>query len=187
MQIFEDGYLTDAKGTRVDFRNTIIIMTSNIGAHWLNKEAKLGFSINSGGGEKQQLEQAHEKNVQLILEDMKKQFKPEFLNRLDKIIVFKTLSTSSIRKIVNLQIQELSKRLQNKNIKINVSDSAKKFLIEKGYDSENGARPLRRVIQNLIEDPLANGILAGKFREGDTISIFKKGKEIKLFVLEAIS
>jgi ATP-dependent Clp protease ATP-binding subunit ClpC len=186
LQIFEDGYLTDAKGTRVDFRNTIMIMTSNIGAHWLNKEARLGFAATSASDEKQ-LEQTHEKNVEYILEDMKKHFKPEFLNRLDKVVVFKTLSTASIRKIVNLQINQLSERLSEKNITLKVSDSAKKFLVEKGYDPENGARPLRRVIQSLVEDPLANGILSGEFRDGDTLSVLREGKEIKLYVLETVN
>lgn len=186
LQIFEDGYLTDAKGTRVDFRNTIMIMTSNIGAGWLNKEAKLGFAATSAGDEKE-LERTHEKNVEYILEDMKKHFKPEFLNRLDKVVVFKTLSTASIRKIVNLQLSELTKRLLEKHITLKVADNVKKILVTKGYDADNGARPLKRVIQNLMEDKLANGLLSGEFREGDTISAIKDGEEIRLYVLETVS
>ncbi len=185
LQIFEDGYLTDAKGTRVDFRNTVIIMTSNIGAHWLGKEAKLGFTATSASAARQ-LEETHEKNVGLIFDDMKKHFKPEFLNRLDKVVVFRTLTTKSIKKIVNLQLAELAGRLKQKNITVNVAENAKKFLVEKGYDAENGARPLARVIQNLIEDPLANGLLSGEFRDGDTISILREGKEIRLYVLETV-
>ncbi len=185
LQIFEDGYLTDAKGTRVDFRNTIVIMTSNIGAHWLHREAKLGFTVSSSDDVKT-LNETHEKNVELIQEDMKKHFKPEFLNRLDKIVVFRSLQRESIKKIVNLQLAELSQRLKEKGIVLNVAEPVKKLLVERGYDAENGARPLRRIIQNLIEDPLANGLLAGEFREGDTISAIKEGDNIKLYVLETV-
>ena len=185
LQIFEDGYLTDAKGTRVDFRNTIIVMTSNIGAHWLNKEAKLGFTTASADDIKE-LDATHQRNADLIVEDLKKQFRPEFLNRLDKVIVFRALTQADIKKIVSLQLSLLSDRLKDRHIDLKITDSVKKLLVTKGYDSENGARPLRRVIQNLIEDPLANGLLSGEFREGDTISVLKKGDEIKLYVLETV-
>ncbi len=185
LQIFEDGYLTDAKGTRVDFRNTVIIMTSNIGAHWLGREAKLGFSA-AGADETKALNETHEKNVELIMEDMKKHFKPEFLNRLDKVVVFHSLQRDSIKKIVNLQLSELSQRLSEKGIRLQVAESAKKLLIDKGYDADNGARPLRRIIQNLIEDPLANGLLAGEFRDGDTLSVIREGVNVKLYVFQTV-
>lgn len=183
LQILEDGYLTDAKGVKVDFRNTIIIMTSNVGAKWLGRESKLGFAVQSAD-DKDVLLEIHNRNKDLILEDLKKRFKPEFLNRLDHVVVFKALTKSEIKKIINLQLSELATRLKEKNISIKVSDSAKNFLIEKGYDAENGARPLRRAIQSRIEDPLASGILRGEFREGDLISIYKEGEELKLYVLE---
>ncbi|MEI6266521.1 MAG: ATP-dependent Clp protease ATP-binding subunit [bacterium] len=183
LQIFEDGYLTDAKGTRVDFRNTIIIMTSNIGAHWLSKEARLGFAATSETAEKQ-LEDTHNKNVELITDDLKKRFNPEFLNRLDKVIVFRALSRTAIKKIVTLQLNELSLRLASKNIILQFPNSVKNLLVEKGYDAENGARPMRRIIQSLLEDPLANGLLSGEFKEGDTISILREGSDIRLYVLQ---
>ncbi len=184
LQILEDGYLTDAKGTKVDFRNTIVIMTSNVGASRLNKEVRLGFSTNSRNEEKI-LESEHVKNTEFIMDDLKKQFKPEFLNRLDKIVIFRALSKENMKKIVNLQLSELEKRLKQQNISLKVSDSAKLYLVEKGYDIDNGARPLKRVIQSLIEDPLASGILSGEFVSGDTISVLKEENDLKLFVLEA--
>jgi ATP-dependent Clp protease ATP-binding subunit ClpC len=184
LQIFEDGYLTDAKGIKVDFRNTIIIMTSNIGAHWLNKEAKLGFSA-SNKNEEKELESEHVRHSELIMEDLKKRFRPEFLNRVDKVIVFRALSKQSMKKIVSIQISELAKRLADKHISIKITEAAKNLLIEKGYDPDNGARPLRRVIQTVVENPLANGILTGEFKEGDVISVLKDGSSFKLYVLEA--
>lgn len=184
LQILEDGYLTDAKGTKVDFRNTIIIMTSNIGANRLNKEVKLGFSV-ATRDEKKLMDSEHEKQSEMVMEDLKKRFKPEFLNRLDKVIVFRALDKTSIEKIVDLQISELAKRLIEQKISIKVTKGAKQILVEKGYDPENGARPLKRTIQNLIEDPLANGILSREFKEGDTISVLKEKNTLKLYVLEA--
>ncbi|MDD5692964.1 MAG: ATP-dependent Clp protease ATP-binding subunit [Patescibacteria group bacterium] len=183
LQIFEDGYLTDAKGLKIDFRNTIIIMTSNVGAARLNKEVKLGFSASTHDDERF-LEEEHQKNTEFIMEDLKKQFKPEFLNRLDKIVIFRALTRPNIKKIVNLQINELAKRLAEKSISINITEGAKSLIVEKGYDINNGARPIKRVIQNLIEDPLANGILSKKFEDGDKISVLKEGSELKLYVLE---
>jgi len=183
LQILEDGYLTDAKGTKVDFRNTIIIMTSNVGASRLNKEVKLGFSAKTKSGE-HEIEEEHQKNTEFIMDDLKKQFKPEFINRLDKIVVFRALTQLSMKKIVRLQLLELANRLAIKNINLKVTESAKMLLVERGYDPENGARPLRRVIQNLIEDPLANGILSKEFENGDTISVLKEKKDLRLFVLD---
>jgi ATP-dependent Clp protease ATP-binding subunit ClpA len=121
----------------------------------------------------------------MVMDDLKKRFKPEFLNRLDKVIVFRSLTKENIEKIVDLQMAELSHRLCEKKIDIKVTKGAKSLLVEKGYDIENGARPLKRTIQNLIEDPLANGILSGEFKEGDTISVLKDKGTLKLYVLEA--
>jgi ATP-dependent Clp protease ATP-binding subunit ClpC len=180
----EDGSLTDAKGVKVDFRNTIIIMTSNIGADRLNKEVKLGFVTNTRN-EIKELDREHAKNSEMIIEDVRKRFKPEFLNRLDKLVVFNALCKGDIKKIVNLQLAELSERLKEKKITLKVTEGAKSVLVERGYDPDNGARPLRRTIQNLIEDPLANGILNGEFKEGDVISALKDKENLKLYVLEA--
>ncbi|PIZ00289.1 hypothetical protein COY62_03310, partial [bacterium (Candidatus Howlettbacteria) CG_4_10_14_0_8_um_filter_40_9] len=184
LQILEDGVLTDAKGLKVDFKNTIIVMTSNVGAKELYSTAKLGFSATSKD-DKKHMEDVHKNISEKVTEELKKGFRPEFLNRIDKIVVFKSLSKDDVRKIVDLQLLELQTRLKDKKINLKVTDAAKKILVEKGYDVENGARPMKRTIQNLIEDPLAQGILKGEFKEGDTISVLKKGDDLQLYVLEA--
>ncbi len=183
LQIMEDGYLSDAKGLKVDFRNTIIIMTSNVGAEKMFRTAKLGFSAASGTEEKE-LETLHKKISEEVLDIVKTKFRPEFINRVDKIVVFKALSKSDVKQIVNLQLKELQNRLKEKNIIIKVSESTKKFLMEKGYDVENGARPMRRAIENYVESPLAEGMLSGKFKEGDLISVMKMEDALQFYVLE---
>ena len=183
LQILEDGHLTDAKGVKVDFRNTIIIMTSNIGADKMFKTAKLGFNAESTSEEKK-FESLHKKISEEVMENVKTQFRPEFINRVDKIIVFKALSKTDVKKIVNLQLKELQNRLDEKNITIKVSESAKKFLMGKGYDIENGARPMRRAIENFIESPLAEGMLSGEFKEGDLISVMKMEDSLQFYVLQ---
>lgn len=183
LQILEDGYLTDAKGLKVDFRNTIIIMTSNVGAERMFRTAKLGFAAGTETEEKE-LDTLHKKISEEVMETVKTKFRPEFINRIDKIVVFKALSRLDVKKIVNLQLKELQERLKEKNIVIKVSESAKKFLIEKGYDVENGARPMRRTIENLVESPLAEGMLSGEFKEGDLISIMKMEDSLQFYVLQ---
>lgn len=180
LQIMEDGTLTDAKGLKVDFRNTVVIMTSNIGASDFYKTKEIGFTKDVG---KKQLERVQQDITEKVMADLKKQFKPEFLNRVDKVIVFRALSKDDVKKIVNLQLSLVVKRLAEQKIKLSVTEQAKALLVEKGYDIENGARPLRRTIQNLIEDPLANGILAGEFKSGDTISVIKEGETLKLLAI----
>ncbi len=183
LQIMEDGYLSDAKGLKVDFKNTIIIMTSNVGAEKMFRTAKLGFNAVSGTEEKE-LEMLHKKISEEVLDIVKTKFRPEFINRIDKIVVFKALSKKDVKQIVNLQLKELGDRLKEKNIVIKVSESAKKFLMEKGYDVENGARPMRRAIENYVESPLAEGMLSGKFKEGDLISVMKMEDSLQFYVLE---
>jgi len=177
LQILEDGYLTDAKGLKVDFRNTVIIMTSNVGATDFSKTKEIGFVAETG---KKKMESLQKEIEEKVMTDMKKKFRPEFLNRIDKIIVFHALSRENVKRIVNLQLYEVISRLAGQKIKISVTEQAKALLVEKGYDIENGARPLRRVIQNEIEDPLANGILCGDFTIGSNISVIKEGSELKL-------
>lgn len=177
LQILEDGYLTDAKGLKIDFRNTIIIMTSNVGASDFYKTKEIGFTETVG---KKKIEKLHKEIEERVTAGIKKQFKPEFLNRVDKIIVFHPLGKSEIKKIVNLQLSKVVKRLAEQKIRLTVTEQAKNYLIEKGYDIENGARPLRRTIQNMIEDPLANGILSGEFKYKDTVSVIKEGDSLKL-------
>lgn len=179
LQILEDGYVTDAKGRRIDFRNTLIIMTSNVGASDMNKEVELGFRTQTPGEEKQ-LEVEHAKVKAKVLEDLKKQFRPEFLNRIDGTLVFKTLSQNDIKKILIIQLADLQKRLDEQEIKIKISASARGFLMERGYDMKQGARPMRRAIQDLLEDPLASGLLDGHFEAGDTITAIRRGDQLHL-------
>jgi ATP-dependent Clp protease ATP-binding subunit ClpC len=186
LQIMEDGYLTDAKGRRVDFRNTIIIMTSNVGADSLYKEAVMGFKVRNAD-EQRELAEEHLKIKDKVLGDLKKTFRPEFLNRIDRVVVFRSLSKVDINKILSLQLSNLASRLVEQNITLKVAASAKQFLIDHGYDIDQGARPMRRAIQDHIEDPLAQAILAGQFKAGDTVSVLRRGGQLVLFLLEAVA
>jgi ATP-dependent Clp protease ATP-binding subunit ClpC len=169
LQIFDDGHLTDAKGRRVDFRNTIIIMTSNIGAEVIRKGSSIGFAQHTDQQKVQQM--AYDAMKDKLLGELKKNFRPEFLNRIDGVIVFHALNKEQIRQIVDIMLNYVAKELADKSIKLEVSDAAKDFLGEKGYDEVFGARPLRRTIQNLVEDKLAEDVLRGKYAIGDTIMI----------------
>ncbi|HSX01800.1 MAG TPA: ATP-dependent Clp protease ATP-binding subunit [Candidatus Saccharimonadia bacterium] len=179
LQILEDGYVTDAQGRRVDFRNTVIIMTSNVGASDLHREAQIGFRTETAAEEKR-LEQTHVKVREKVLAELKKSFRPEFLNRIDQIVVFKTLSQNDIKQILSLQLAELQTRLDDQRLKLRVTASARGLLMEKGYDMEQGARPMRRAIQDLLEDPLAIGLLDGNFAEGAAITVTRRGDQLHL-------
>ncbi|MFC1981167.1 ATP-dependent Clp protease ATP-binding subunit [Chloroflexota bacterium] len=176
LQIFDDGHLTDAKGRRVDFRNSIIIMTSNIGAELIRKGTNIGFTSRSD--EAKTREQSYERMKENLLGELKKAFRPEFLNRVDSVVVFHSLTKEQIRKIVDLMLVTVSQQLSEKNIKLEVTEVAKDFLGEKGYDEVFGARPLRRVIQDMIEDKLSEDLLRGKFQSGETIVVDLEGEEI---------
>jgi ATP-dependent Clp protease ATP-binding subunit ClpC len=176
LQIFDDGHLTDAKGRRVDFRNSIIVMTSNIGAELIRKGTTIGFTSRSN--EAKSREQAYEKMKENLLNELKKTFRPEFLNRVDSVVVFRSLTREEIRKIVDLMLTSVTQQLSEKGIKLEVTDAAKDFLGEKGYDEVFGARPLRRVIQDMVEDRLSEDLLRGKFRSGDTVIVDLEGGEI---------
>ncbi|APV43458.1 ATP-dependent Clp protease ATP-binding subunit ClpC [Dehalogenimonas formicexedens] len=170
LQIFDDGHLTDAKGRRVDFRNTIIIMTSNIGADLIRKgTGSIGFTTTSDAAKAQDI--GYERMKDKLLAEVKKSFRPEFLNRVDSTVVFHSLTRDEIRQIVDLQLASVTKQLKEKNISIEVTAGAKDVLGKKGYDEVYGARPLRRVIQNLIEDRLSEDLLRGQFSSGDTVVI----------------
>ncbi len=181
LQVLEDGYMTDAKGRRVDFRNTIIIMTSNVGAETMYQEAQLGFQAKTQAEEKQ-LERHHERVKEQVLAALKKSFRPEFLNRVDDVVVFKSLSKPEIGRILDLQLAELTTRVKEQGLSLRFSSTAKDLLVSKGYNVDQGARPMRRAIQDLIEDPLAVGVLSGEFKDGDTISITAKDGQLKLRV-----
>jgi ATP-dependent Clp protease ATP-binding subunit ClpC len=176
LQIFDDGHLTDAKGRRVDFRNSIIVMTSNIGAELIRKGSTMGFTSHADETKVQQL--SHDNMKEKLLGEMKKSFRPEFLNRIDGTVVFHSLTKEHIRKIVDLMLSTVTNQLAEKGIKLEVTETAKDFLGEKGYDEVFGARPLRRVIQNMIEDKLSEDLLRGVFREGETIEVDLEGEEI---------
>lgn len=169
LQIFEDGTLTDAKGRKVDFSNTVIIMTSNIGAKLLQKEASFGFSAISSDAK--DLESLHEQNSVKVKEELKKHMRPELINRIDKIVVFRALSKADVKRIIDVQLTDLSTRLQRKKLGLLVTVSAKHWLLDKGYDAHNGVRPLRRLIQDSIEDNLADGVLSGDYQPGDVIKV----------------
>jgi ATP-dependent Clp protease ATP-binding subunit ClpC len=166
LQILEDGRLTDSQGRVVDFRNTVIIMTSNVGARLITEPKRVGFA--AGGDEKAKTYEDMKSNV---MGELKKTFRPEFLNRIDDIIVFHPLEEEHIKEIVGLMINVLAKRLKQNNITLNVSDSAKAFIAKKGFDQVYGARPLRKSIQSMIEDKLAEEMLEGRVKTGDEVFI----------------
>ncbi|MEE8413964.1 MAG: ATP-dependent Clp protease ATP-binding subunit [Dehalococcoidales bacterium] len=178
LQIFDDGHLTDARGRRVDFRNSIIVMTSNIGADFIQKGSAIGFASRSDEAKTQQVN--YENMKEKLLGELKKTFRPEFLNRIDNVVVFHSLDKEHIRQIVDLMLAIVTKQLAEKEIKLEVTDTAKDFIGEKGYDEVYGARPLRRVIQDLIEDKLSDSLLRGQFRAGDTVIVDLEGEEIVL-------
>ena len=170
LQILEDGYLTDAKGRKIDFTNTIIIMTSNVGADKLQKEAALGFRATKVD-DKKALDSLHNENTEKVMDDLKQLMRPELINRIDKIVVFKALTKPDARKILDLQLKELIDRLNKQGLSLQTSASAKSLLIKQGYDAANGVRPLRRQIQESIEDHIANGVLTGEYDKGDVIKV----------------
>ena len=173
LQILDDGRLTDSKGRHINFKNTIIIMTSNVGASMITTTSKLGFSV----AEDKQKDK-YEKLKDTVMEEMKKSFRPEFLNRIDDIIVFAHLSKPEIREIVDLMLNDLFKRLESQQLTIEVTDEVKDYLGEAGYSEAYGARPLRRLIQKRIEDGLAEEILSGKYSEGNKIVLKLKDEKI---------
>ena len=169
LQVFDDGHLTDAKGRRVDFRNTIIIMTSNVGSDLIRRESAIGFStIND---DDQSEKQRYEKMKDKVLQEMKRVFRPEFLNRVDTTLVFHPLSRAHIRSIVDMMLNEVDSRIKEKQVELDVTEAARDWLGEKGYDPIFGARPLRRVIQERLEDSLSEALLRGDFEAGDTIRV----------------
>ncbi|MGB9811190.1 MAG: ATP-dependent Clp protease ATP-binding subunit, partial [Dictyoglomus turgidum] len=172
LQIMDEGQLTDGHGRKVSFKNTILIMTSNFGAEYFKQEASIGFAS------KEDREKSFDKIKDLILSEMKKYFRPEFLNRLDEIVFFKPLTKEDLKQILELLLKPVQERIREKNLELEISDEVKELLLEKGYDPQYGARPLKRTIQYYIEDPLAEFILQGDFKEGDIIraELDKKGE-----------
>lgn len=176
LQIFDDGHLTDAKGRRVDFRNSIIVMTSNIGAKDILHNVNLGFTTHTD--EDKDKKNQYEKMKDKVLNELKKHFRPEFLNRLDGTVVFHSLSKEQVRNIVDLMLVQTTKALSDHEMKLEITESAKDYLADKGYDPNYGARPLRRVIQDEIEDKLSESLLHGDFNAGDTVEVDYDGEKI---------
>ena len=180
LQILDDGKLTDGHGRKVDFRNTVIIMTSNVGA----KEAQQGNSLGFGGSAESQSARDWDRVKGIILEEANKLFRPEFLNRIDEMAVFRPLSRDNLLKIIDTMLDDLSERLDTKGVRINVSPEVKARILEKGYKPKYGARPLRRAIQSMLEDKLSDFMLSGKLKEGDSkISVNLEGEELKCEVV----
>jgi ATP-dependent Clp protease ATP-binding subunit ClpC len=166
LQILDDGRLTDSKGRTVDFKNTVIIMTSNVGATSIRKQNVLGFA-SSKGVEKEE----YEKMKETITEELKKTFRPEFLNRIDEVIVFHALKEEHVREIVDIMINDLEKRMKKLDIRIRVTDATREHISAQGFDPVYGARPLERTIRRMIEDELAEEILKGNLSKDDEIVI----------------
>ena len=165
MQILEEGHLTDGHGRTVDFRNTVIIMTSNIGTQFVTRSGgSLGFPVGATTEEEEQFSKE-------ISDSLKRTFRPEFLNRIDEVIIFNRLSHEAVKEIVDLQVHEIEERLQDQDMHIVLTDAARGWLAEHGYDKVFGARPLRRFVQRYVENPLSGKLLAGEFGAGDTVQV----------------
>ena len=172
LQVLDDGHITDSQGRKVDFKNTIIIMTSNTGAQGIVDPKQLGFVTVSDETKE------HEKMKSNVMDELKRTFKPEFLNRIDDIIVFHALSEANVKDITGLMLKELKNRVQTQmDIELKFTDHAKKYIFEKGYDKKYGARPLKRAIQTYVEDELAEAILRGDVKKGDTVTVSTKKKK----------
>jgi ATP-dependent Clp protease ATP-binding subunit ClpC len=180
LQVFDDGILTDSLGRRVDFKNTIIIMTSNIGTRELKKSGGFGFGTDTA--------KHTADSIKSTIEDaLKRVFNPEFLNRLDDTIIFRSLEKEHIMQIIDIQMRDLMKRISSMGITIELTKGAKEFLADKGYDPAFGARPLRRALQKYLEDPIAEEILKGKYPEGTVLraKVNKKADELKFVAVTA--
>jgi len=173
LQVLDDGRLTDGHGRTVDFKNTVVIMTSNVGVELIKREASLGFATKRD--EAKARKQSYEDMKGKVMAEVKKTFRPEFLNRLDDIIVFHELTEEQLRSIVDLMVKELQERLAERKLGVELTEGAKLWLAKKGYDPMYGARPLRRAIERYVENPLSTKVLRGEFKEGDTIIVSLKG------------
>ena len=180
LQILEDGRLTDSQGRTVNFKNTVVIMTSNIGARMITDRKMLGFSMNLADGKAEENKQ-YENTKKDVMEELKKEFKPEFINRIDEIIVFHKLAQEDIMKIIEIMLKGVEKRLKDNNLDVEIDDSVKKLIFEKGFDKNYGARPLRRAIQTYVEDEISEAILDGKVKE-DKKAVVKIDENMKVTV-----
>jgi ATP-dependent Clp protease ATP-binding subunit ClpC len=180
LQIMDDGHLTDSQGRTVDFKNTVVIMTSNVGSGELRRAARIGFGL--GLSDESQNNELRSK----ALEGLKRAFRPEFLNRIDQIVVFDSLSRESLRQIVDLLLQQVEIRLEEQNISLEIGDDVREYIMSEGYDEEFGARPLRRAIQQHVDDALADAILSGALANGQTARLSMVDGALKVAALEAL-
>jgi len=178
LQIMEEGHLTDARGRTVDFRNAIVVMTSNVGAEMIRRQSQIGFALDRDEEIEERL--AYDEMRKKLMDALRKVFRPEFLNRVDATIVFHALTRDQIAQIVDLELAKVAVRLGEYEITLQTSEAGRSLLADLGYDPEMGARPLRRVIQNKIEDQLSDSLLAGEFERGDTILIDAEDEEVVL-------
>ncbi len=178
LQIMEEGHLSDARGRKVDFRNAIIVMTSNVGAEMIKRQAGLGFTMKRDEATDERL--AYDDMRKKLMESLRRVFRPEFVNRLDGVIVFHALTRDNIKKIVDLEVKKVAERLEDHEIVLETAPEAVDMLAEQGYDPDMGARPLKRVIQQKVEDPLSDALLSGQFSDGDTVVVDVKDGEIYL-------
>ncbi len=181
LQIMEEGHLSDARGRKVDFRNAIIVMTSNVGAELIRRQTQMGFDLRRD--EAQEEKSSYEEMRKTLMEALRKVFRPEFLNRVDSVIVFHALNREQIASIVDLELAKVAERLSEHRISLQASEAARRVLAEQGYDPEMGARPLRRVLQNKVEDRLSDMLLAGEFKSGDHILVDVEEGEVVLRVV----
>jgi ATP-dependent Clp protease ATP-binding subunit ClpC len=178
LQIMEEGHLSDARGRKVDFRNAIIIMTSNVGADMIKRQTSFGFTMKRDEELEERL--AYDEMRKKLMDSLKRVFRPEFINRLDSVIVFRSLSRADIQQIVELELRKVAQRVEEHAIILTALPAALELLAERGFDTEMGARPLRRVIQHTVEDPLSDALLSGEFEDGDTVVVDVVDGEIKL-------
>jgi ATP-dependent Clp protease ATP-binding subunit ClpC len=172
LQVFEDGHLTDGLGNTIDFKNTIIIMTSNIGARFLSKHTSLGFQGPSEESTAQKMEDA-------VMQEVKRLFNPEFINRLDEIIIFNSLTNADLGKIVDLMVTQLNQNLVHKRLSVTVTEEAKQWILDKACKDKNyGARPLRRAIQRYIEDPLSEALIQGQLKDVANVEVYLEGTQL---------
>ena len=174
LQILDDGRLTDSQGRTVNFKNTVVIMTSNIGARMITDRKTLGFS----NKEEKDNNNEYEEIKKDVMSELKKEFRPEFINRIDEIIVFHKLNKEEIRQIIDIMLKEVENRLKVQNIKIKIDSSVKELIEKKGVDEAFGARPLKRAIQNIVEDSIAEGILEGKIKSGKENTLIAENEKV---------
>jgi ATP-dependent Clp protease ATP-binding subunit ClpC len=178
LQIMEEGHLSDARGRKVDFRNALIVMTSNIGADMIKRQASLGFALKRDEAVEEQL--AYDDMRKKLTESLRRVFRPEFINRLDSVIVFRSLNKEDITQIVQLELDKVAARLQDHAVKLTATPEALEKLADLGFDPDMGARPLRRIIQQKVEDPLSDALLSGDFHDGDELLVELVENEVVL-------